>query len=368
MDLLLLAHLVADGNQDAKTSSAPVWVTWVPATIGLLGSLGVAWWSGRKTDRQMELSKQATPPELTRYKEWLDASEKYKTLVGSLDNGISAEKSDEYKDIESSRQAALKRAVWERKVFSACPDANGQKRLLDTPVGTIVNGSKANFIPSFGSAGLTVIGIFISVLLILLAVVFIYLIVVDLWGTIYIKGFTLGEWDIVSIVADPLLIVFILWSAISFINIIDAVILNLTGKYFAEYGYLRIVQEDLSVEGFKDVLKGSSNGNSNAQRCIFALWDENYRNFVYCPVKLNARFSYIWVVLKFGLPYWVVNWGHEERGYNYGEYRPEIFGISEGTSGGNQTGQDKNLKAKKSSISRRLVLRISKKWESWNRG
>ena len=78
MNLLLLAHLVADGGKAAETSSGPVWATWVPATIGLLGSLGVAWWSGRKIDKQMELSKQATPPELTRYKEWLEISEKYK--------------------------------------------------------------------------------------------------------------------------------------------------------------------------------------------------------------------------------------------------------------------------------------------------
>lgn len=328
MDLLLLAHLVADGNQDAKASSAPVWATWVPATIGLLGSLGVAWWSGRKTDRQMELSKQATPPELTRYKEWLDASEKYKTLVGSLDNGISTEESDEYKDIESSRQVALKRAVWERKVLSACPDVNGQKRLLGISDGVIVNGNKVNYIPSFGSSGLTVLGIFFAVLLILLAAAFIVPIASDLLGNVFItKGFATGEWDIVSIILDILLIFIIFWATNHFINIIEAVTMSMTGKYFAEYGYLRIVQEGLSAEDFKDILKGSSNGNSNAQRCIFALWDENYRNFVYCPEGVNSKFSYIWVVFKFGLPYWVVNWGHEERGYNYGEYRPEIFGL-----------------------------------------
>ena len=368
MNLLLLAHLIADGEKAAEASNGPVWATWVPATIGLLGSLGVAWWSGRKTDRQMELSKQATPPELTRYKEWLDASEKYKTLVSSLDNGISAEESDEYKDIESSRRAALKRAVWERKVFSACPDANGQKRLLDAPVGTIVNGSKANFIPSFGSSGLTVLGIFFAILLILVAIASIALIVSDLWGNIFgAKGFATGEWDIASIILDILLILVILWAANHFINIIDAVTMSVTGKYFAEYGYLRIVQEDLSVEDFKDVLKGSSNGNSNAQRCIFALWDENYRNFVYCPEEFNSKFSYIWAVLKFGLPYWIINIRHKSRGYNYGEYRPEIFGFVEGTSEGEQTEQDEDLKGKKSSMSRRIVLWISKKWESLNR-
>ena len=327
MDLLLLAHLFADGNQDAKASSAPLWAAWIPAVIALLGTLLVAWRSGRKTDKQMELSKQATPPELTRYKEWLEISKTYKELVNFEDVDALSKVSDEYKGIEASREVAFQRAVWERKVLSACPDPNGQKRLLDIPHGVVVNGNKANFTPSFEIAGLTVIGIFISLLLILLAIAFVCFLVVDLYGVIFTKGFKLGEWDIISIVADPLLIAFTLWGTISFTNIIDVVILNLTGKYFAEYGYLRIVQEGLSAEEFKDILKSSSNGNSNAQRCIFALWDENYRNFVYCPEAVNSKFSYIWVVFKFGLPYWVVNWGHEERGYNYGEYRLDIFDI-----------------------------------------
>ena len=328
MNLLLLAHLVADGGKAAETSSGPVWATWVPATIGLLGSLGVAWWSGRKTDRQMELSKQATPPELTRYKEWLDASEKYKTLVGSLDDGISTEESDEYKDIESSRQAALKRAVWERKVLSACPDVNGQKRLLGISDGVIVNGNKVNYIPSFGSSGLTALGIFFAVLLILLAIAFIVPIASDLWGNFCVtKGFATGEWDIVSIILDILLILIILWATNHFINIIDVVTMSMSGKYFAEYGYLRIIQDDMSAKEFEDILRNSCNKNSNAQRCIFALWDEKYRNFVYCPRELNSKWSYVLGILNFGLPYKFINRGYKKRGYSYGEYRFDIFDI-----------------------------------------
>lgn len=133
MDLLLLAHLVADGNQDAKASSAPVWATWVPATIGLLGSLGVAWWSGRKIDKQMELSKQATPPELTRYKEWLEASEKYKEIM-EFERANSFEDAEkEYQEIRASRKAALDRAVWERKVISECSNIQAQKLVMEIP-------------------------------------------------------------------------------------------------------------------------------------------------------------------------------------------------------------------------------------------
>ena len=59
--------------------------------------------------------------------------------------------------------------------------------------------------------------------------------------------------------------------------------------------------------------------------------------------------------------------GVEKRGYDYGEYKPETFGISEKVSEGEQTEQDENLKGKKASVSKRIVLWISKKWESLNR-
>ena len=36
--------------------------------------------SARRETKQMELSKQGTPPELTRYKEWLEISENIKSL------------------------------------------------------------------------------------------------------------------------------------------------------------------------------------------------------------------------------------------------------------------------------------------------
>lgn len=133
MNLLLLAHLIADGEKATEASSGPVWATWVPATIGLLGSLGVAWWSGRKTDRQMELSKQATPPELTRYKTWVEVSEKYKELMEFERANSFEDVEKEYQEIRASRKAALDRAVWERKVISECSNIQAQKLVMELP-------------------------------------------------------------------------------------------------------------------------------------------------------------------------------------------------------------------------------------------
>lgn len=137
MDLLLLAHLVADGNQDAKASSAPVWATWIPAVITLLGSLVVAWWSGRKVDKQTEISKQGAPPELLRYKEWLEASEKYKGLVNFENVDALSIASEEYREIEASRKLAFEIAIWERKVLAVCPNIQAQKRMVQIPASKI---------------------------------------------------------------------------------------------------------------------------------------------------------------------------------------------------------------------------------------
>ena len=169
MNLILLAHLFADGNQDAKASSAPLWAAWVPAVIALLGTLLVAWRSGRKTDKQMELSKQATPPELTRYKEWLEISEKYKELVNFENVDALSKASKDYKEIEASRNAALGRAVWERKVLAICPNAFLQKRLLviSPRVITDKNFNIYNFTYSYSRRFLKVVDVILTIAVVL---------------------------------------------------------------------------------------------------------------------------------------------------------------------------------------------------------
>lgn len=132
MKQMLLAEMLSEGAEATQSSSALPWGTWIPSVIGLLASLIVAWWSGRKIDKQMELSKQATPPELTRYKTWLEVSETFKELEGVADTRALAD-SKEYQEIEASRNVALERAVWERKVISECSNIHAQKLVMELP-------------------------------------------------------------------------------------------------------------------------------------------------------------------------------------------------------------------------------------------
>lgn len=157
---LLLAQVLAEGIDATQTFNALPWAGWIPAVIGLLGSIIVAWWSGRKIDKQMELSKQATPPELTRYKTWVEVSEKYKELM-EFERANSFEGAEkEYQEIRASRKVALDRAVWERKVFATCPNLAVQKllmqispskifRIVNTKDGESITSSDAYIHPRF---------------------------------------------------------------------------------------------------------------------------------------------------------------------------------------------------------------------------
>lgn len=103
MNLLYLANVVVaevsedyywhwTHDQEIGKALVTACATIVAALIAIIGVALTA----RKTTQQMELSKQGTPPELTRYKEWLEVSEKYKDLVNSTNVHILGKSLSEY--------------------------------------------------------------------------------------------------------------------------------------------------------------------------------------------------------------------------------------------------------------------------------
>ena len=334
-----------------------------PIATAAIAALSLILTALRET-KQMELSKQGTPPELTRYKEWLEVSERYKELVGVPDACNLTETSEEYREIESSRKEALTRAVWERKVISVCPNVRGQKRLLNVPASLVVHGDKRIItLPNFRYG----IYLWIEVLIIVSVFMGMLITMVLVVGS-FATSLLSGAGDIIETTVSFIFVVLVcLYALIYGINLVESTRMSLSGERFAEYGYLRILQENLPNDKFKDVFKSSLNKMNNSQRFFFALWDENYRNFVYCPKWIGSKYFSVIEPFILGLPYWIINWGSGKRGYDYGEYKPETFGISEKVSEGEQTEQDENLKGKKASVSKRIVLWISKKWESLNR-
>ena len=152
MNLLYLANVVVaevgedyywhwTHDQEIGKALIAACATLIAALIAIAGVVLTV----RKTTQQIEFSKQGTPPELTRYKEWLEVSKAYKELVNSENVDALSKVSNEYKGIEASREVAFQRAVWERKVLAACPELNGQKRLLDMPINFSTSNNKNNF-------------------------------------------------------------------------------------------------------------------------------------------------------------------------------------------------------------------------------
>lgn len=225
MNQLLLAQVLAEGfswdylwhwthDQDLGkvliSAIAPI----ATAAIAALSLILTA----RRETKQMELSKQAIPPELTRYKTWVEISEKCIELTkfeknNNFENNNFEDSEEEYLEIRASRKAALKRAVWERKVISVCPSAFLQKRLLaiSPRVITDKNFNIYNFTYSHSRRSLKAFDIFLTAAVVLYIFWLIYA-AIDFLGIeweVATNPFAKNNWLILGLRAIPVLIILI---------------------------------------------------------------------------------------------------------------------------------------------------------------
>ena len=111
------------------------------------------------------------------------------------------------------------------------------------------------------------------------------------------------------------------------INVGDSLRIGLSGEKFAEYGYLRILQEKIDAHNFKKILESTSEKANNSQRLYFGIINADYREIIYYPEWLKGKYMLLLQPFMIALPYWVFNFRCKKRGYNYGEYKPEVFGL-----------------------------------------
>lgn len=353
MNLLYLANVVVaevggdyywhwTHDQEIGKALVAAGATVIAALIAITGVVLTV----RKTTQQIEFSKQGTPPELTRYKEWLEVSKAYKELVNSENVDALSKVSNEYKGIEASREVAFQRAVWERKVLAACPELNGQKRLLDMPINFLTSNNKNNFpkkLPNFRSDRSFLVE---ALLVIPVSIFFVLLSIYLVWFSIihpaiywispefilYIDSkFPWGRgdaiFDIWEAVRVFVLSVLLIGLVNFLINVGDSLRIGISGEKFAEYGYLRILQERVDAHDFKKIFESTSEKANNAQRLYFGITDAGYRELIYCPKILGNKYMLALQPIFLALPYWVLNFWCEKRRYNYGEYKPEVFGL-----------------------------------------
>ena len=327
---LLLVQVLAEGfSWDYLwhwTHDPDIWKAIIPASATVIASLiaiiGV-WLTARRTTQQIELSKQGTPPELTRYITWVEASEKYKNLMEfERDNSFEGSEK-EYKEIKASRKAALQRAIWERKVISACPDIHVQKRILNIPY-VILLGKKIDFFtlwPWLKSRSVkTLERIFSVFIAIWLAVILIE----------YFQGVK-NKQDFFVNVFSFVVTAYIFGYVLTLLSVEH-------GEMDAEYHCIQIRITETSSKG--EELAGSfSRYVANRRRVRFAFSKSEYREWIYYPgFSLQGR--PIW---RFVIPvalfiynlfpiYWVLclfSWGKYGEWKMYGAYRPGAIGLDE---------------------------------------
>ena len=336
MNLLYLANVVVaevgedyywhwTHDQEIGKALVAACATIVAALIAITGVFLTA----RKTTQQIELSKQGTPPELTRYKEWLEVSARYKEIANTSDACKSEDKSEEYQEIESSRKEALKRATWERKVLSVCPDIRAQKRILNIPQ-AMSTAKKIDFLalwPWLKSMPVKIVENIFAILM--TALIFVTLIE-------YI-GHPLGRQ---SFFADVLLILIV--------GYIFSIILPFyaaeSGEIDAEYYFIRLRSVEAKVNA-AEIIESFSMYIPNKRRVRLAHLKSEYRDWIYYPgfslqgkpflcflVPVILFFCYFFPI--YWIFYLVVCFKHRKctprdckhrTWVVYGAYRPEAF-------------------------------------------
>ena len=108
------------------------WKSFIPAigpiVAALITTIGVIW-TARSSLKKLKIDQKATPTELTRYKEWLEIAEKYKSVYMKQDSN-GPDHGGQWNSIKESCEAALHAASWERIVLNETPQGYAQKKLL----------------------------------------------------------------------------------------------------------------------------------------------------------------------------------------------------------------------------------------------
>lgn len=332
---LLLAQVLAEGfSWDYLwhwTHDDGLVRTLITAVIAGFVSLCVAWWSGRKIDKQIELSKQATPPELTRYKTWVEVSEKYKNLMEFERANSFKESENEYQEIRASRKVALERAVWERRVLSSCSDIVAQKRLLELSEGHIFGGGgkTTQSMPPFESK-------FIIFRLIASIIIFTF-------SCIFIVFLVKSIKIIFDLIVDPdvdyfyvLIYVFldilafcISAMAVRFLDVVlDASYAGIRATKIAEYEYIKMVHKYEGPNVGKSLVEEVSKVPKNISRMKYALLDYEYSKVINLPRSWRSESWYLnfFKFLSFMLPYSALEKFNKGK-KPYGSYLEGVFEV-----------------------------------------
>lgn len=341
---LLLAQVLAEGIENVLTLNN-LWPVLVVPLVTLASPYLVAWWNGRKADKQMDFSKRSKPPELARYKELLEVSKTYKDLVNFENVDALAIVSPEYREIEGCRKIALERLSWERRVLSECRDIQARKKLLKIPESYIVGQWMGDIrsLPNFKT--------FASLLVEFM--LYIFLIFISIKYAIYCINLVNVSFSLIhdpgSVPSDSQCL-FLFFPVITVIlSLLSIVLVRVTYIIFKSFGivinweeitryeYIKILNKYAPKNVREQLNRVISSPVRNIVRMRYAMVDEEYAALVNVPKIWRRNKWYIPPVkiLMAAVPYALLEKFNKE-GNPYGSYLPGVFEIDTKNLGGKE--------------------------------
>jgi hypothetical protein len=258
-----------------------VWKGFIPAigpiVAALITTIGVIW-TARSSLKKLKIDQKATPTELTRYKEWLEVAEKYKSIYMTQDpNG--PDYGRQWNNIRKSCEAALQAASWERIVLSEIPEGRAQKKLLNLDSNYVASmlmedNNHNKKVPKFRNHVYNIIYTIIIIFFILFSFSSILLSVVK-----YFQGSS--EW---------IAYLFTALSILFYISLTEGMFYSITGEVLAEVYFRKVAYSNkIQLDEPEDI--------DRRKRIKAIFWDPELENYVIFPKKRGfRRFIYrFWV-------------------------------------------------------------------------
>lgn len=332
---LLLAQVLAEGIENVLTPNS-FWPVFVVPLATFASPYLIAWWNGRRADKQMDFSKRSKPPELARYKELLEISKAYKDLVNFENVDALAIVSPEYREIEEARKIALERLSWERKVLSGCRNIQARKKLLKIPESYIVGQRMGDVrsLPNFKT--------FASLLI--ESILYIFLVFISIKYIIYCIDLVKVSFSLIrdpnSVPSDSRYLVLFFPIITIVLSLLSVVLVRVTYVIFKSFGivvsweevtryeYIKIINKYAPINVYERLNKVISSPVRNMVRMRYAMVDEEYAALVNVPKIWRKDKWYIPPVkiLMAATPYVLLE-NFNKDGIPYGSYLDGAFKI-----------------------------------------
>ena len=246
-----------------------VWKSFIPAigtiVAALITTIGVIW-TARSSLKKLKIDQKATPTELTRYKEWLEVAEKYKSVYMTQDPS-GPDYGRQWNNIKKSCEAALQAASWERIVLSETPEGRAQKKLLSLDSNYVASmlmedNNHNKKVPKFRNLVYNII----------------YTIVIIFFTLFSFSSILLSVVKFFQGSSDWIVYLFTALSILFYILLTEGMFYSISGEVLAEVYFRKVAYSNkIQLDEPEDI--------DRRKRIKAAFWDPKLENYVIFPKK-----------------------------------------------------------------------------------